>query len=203
MPENCIIPQSNKTYFKTIIFIEKIATSLKNDNSVVKSFWLSFWSRANSKTHSEFSSDSELIQNCTLNFLLIQRNSEDIDSEFCSDSEKFQNQYRNYSENVLNQYWKLKLFWKWSDSVLMLTEWKVRGYHGITQPVFLNYPIGHKIAVRRLWSVIKIRIIVWISWSDCVKILLRRICKKNLESVAKDLATTDGCSLSILGSVRK
>ena len=108
------------------MIIEKIATSLKNDNSVVKSFWLSFWSRANSKTHSEFSSDSELIQNCTLNFLLIQRNSEDIDSEFCSDSEKFQNQYRNYSENVLNQYWKLNLFWKWSDSVLMLTEWKVR-----------------------------------------------------------------------------
>ena len=27
-------------------------------------------------------------------------------SEICSDSERFQNRYRNYSEIVLNQYWK-------------------------------------------------------------------------------------------------
>ena len=71
-------------------------------------------------------SDSELIQKCIQNFLLIQSNSEDIDSEFCSDSERFQNQYRNCSENVLNQYWKVILFWKCSDSVLMPTECKVR-----------------------------------------------------------------------------
>ena len=80
--------------------------------SAVKNFWFSFWFRANSEIHSEF--------------FLIQRNSEDIDSEFCSDSVRLQNQYTNCSENVLNQYWKTILFWKCSDSVLMPTECKVR-----------------------------------------------------------------------------
>ena len=53
---------------------------------------------------SDFHSASELFQNRILNFPLIQRISEDIDLEFCSDSERFQIQYRNYSENFLNQH---------------------------------------------------------------------------------------------------
>ena len=53
---------------------------------------------------SHFHSDAEIIQKCSLNFTMIQRNSENPDSEFFSDSETLQNHSINYSEKLLNQY---------------------------------------------------------------------------------------------------
>ena len=91
------------------------------------------WFRANSVIHSELSSDSEDYWILFLNFALIQKS---LHSWFWNPSEsvlKLESFLKsfwigtktwNFSEILLNQYWNLKFLWDYSESVLIVTDFR-------------------------------------------------------------------------------